>query len=67
MDVKDKLRAVDFVQVKKLSINKVVNKMFKVHRKCISRWISHEEELRQLSKAGGGKRKRLGGGGRKSG
>ena len=47
LTVKDKLRAVDFIRLEKLSINKVA-KMFKVHWKQVHKWLAQEEELRKL-------------------
>ena len=64
LTVKDKLRAVDFIRLEKLSINKVA-KMFKVHWKQVHEWLAQEEELRKLMREGKGNRKRLSGGGRK--
>ena len=64
LTVKDKLRAVDFIRLEKLSINKVA-KMFKVHWKQVHEWLAQEEELRKLMREGKGNRKRLSDGGRK--
>ena len=67
LTVKDKLRAVDFIRLEKLSINKVA-KMFKVHSKQVHEWLewlAQKEELRKLMREEKGNRKRLSDGGRK--